>query len=184
MTAFREALLRDRTVALTGAAAPAIETALAGLGARVVTFHPSGDDDAGADALAAQAGPLDVVIHDARGAFADGGAGALRAAVDEAWAAVRALAVGALIPAGRGRIALLAPAADAGPFAEAARDALENLARTLSVEWARYGVSVTAIAPGAGTTDDELAELACFLASPAGGYYSGCRFSLGFIRTS
>jgi NAD(P)-dependent dehydrogenase (short-subunit alcohol dehydrogenase family) len=58
------------------------------------------------------------------------------------------------------------------------RAALENLARTLSVEWARYGITAVALWPGADTTDAELAELACFLISPAGGYFSGCRFEL------
>ena len=69
---------------------------------------------------------------------------------------------------------LVAPAGDAPVQA-----ALENLARTLSIEWARYGITPTAILPGAATTDDEVAELIAFLASPAGDYYSGCAFSLG-----
>ena len=67
-------------------------------------------------------------------------------------------------------------------FAQASRAALENLARTLSVEWARYGITATAITPGAATTDEQLAELVCFLVSPAGDYFSGCRFSLGVIE--
>ena len=66
--------------------------------------------------------------------------------------------------------------------AEAARAALENLARTLSAEWARYGITVTAIAPGRSTTDDEVASLVAFLTSVAGDYYSGCRFELGAIE--
>ena len=60
--------------------------------------------------------------------------------------------------------------------------ALENLARTLSVEWARYGVSTVTIAPGARTTDEELSELVCFLVSHAGEYYSGCMFELGAVQ--
>ena len=63
----------------------------------------------------------------------------------------------------------------------AVRAGLENLARTLSVEWARYGITAVAITPGTSTTDAELAELVCFLASPAGGYFSGCRFDLGSV---
>ena len=51
--------------------------------------------------------------------------------------ATRAVATGALIPAGAGKCVLIAPRPDRGPFAGAARAALENLARTLSVEWAR-----------------------------------------------
>ena len=80
-----------------------------------------------------------------------------------------------------GRVLLIAPEPDAGPHAEAARAALENLARTLSVEWARYGITAVAITPGAGTSDVEVAELVCFLLSEAGGYFSGCRFALGTV---
>jgi hypothetical protein len=55
------------------------------------------------------------------------------------------------------------------------------------VEWARYGVTTVAIAPGERTTDDELAELVCFLVSEAGDYFTGCAFELGsdtLIQTS
>jgi NAD(P)-dependent dehydrogenase (short-subunit alcohol dehydrogenase family) len=76
---------------------------------------------------------------------------------------------------------LISPAADAGPHAEAARAGLENLARTLSVEWARYGITVTAMAPGASTTEAELTDLVCFVLSRAGDYFSGCRFDLGAV---
>ena len=81
----------------------------------------------------------------------------------------------------------------------AARAAVENLTRTLSIEWARYGILVNAIAPGqiatqtlltkypqpfvdamAGTiplgrlgTAEEIAWLVAFLASPAGDFTSG-----------
>ena len=77
-----------------------------------------------------------------------------------------------------GQLLLLAPPpGDAG--AEAARAGLENLARTLSIEWARHGIRPVAILPGAATEPEEVAELAAFLASPAGDYYSGCHFRLG-----
>jgi citronellol/citronellal dehydrogenase len=70
---------------------------------------------------------------------------------------------------------LVAPGPEAGPL----RAALENLARTLSVEWARFDVRTTAILPGAETTDEELGTLVAYLASPAGDYYSGCALALG-----
>jgi NAD(P)-dependent dehydrogenase (short-subunit alcohol dehydrogenase family) len=76
-------------------------------------------------------------------------------------------------------VVLVAPAARAGAFARAAAAALENLARTLSVEWARHGVTAVAVTRGERTTDRELAELVCFLVSVAGDYFSGCRFDLG-----
>jgi NAD(P)-dependent dehydrogenase (short-subunit alcohol dehydrogenase family) len=102
--------------------------------------------------------------------------------MEQAWRAVRAVATGALIEAETaGRVLLVAPRPAAGPHALAARAALENLARTLSVEWARHGITAVALWPGQHTTDAELAELACFLISPAGGYFSGCRFELGAV---
>ena len=51
------------------------------------------------------------------------------------------------------------PAAGAGAYAKAARSALENLARTLSVEWARHDITIVMVAPGPGTGDQELTEL-------------------------
>jgi hypothetical protein len=46
----------------------------------------------------------------------------------------------------------------------------------------------SAVAPGALTADGELAELACFLVSPAGEYFTGCVFERGrtaeLIRSS
>ena len=68
------------------------------------------------------------------------------------------------------------------PHAEPARAALENLARTLSVEWARFGITTVAVTPGAATSDDELARLVAFICSPAGSYFSGCRFDLGLLE--
>jgi citronellol/citronellal dehydrogenase len=78
-----------------------------------------------------------------------------------------------------GKLVFIAPPPGAGEHAEATRAALENLARTTSIEWARYAIRPTAIAPGDGTSADEVASLVAFLASPAGDYYSGCLFSLG-----
>ena len=93
--------------------------------------------------------------------------------LDAAFIATRAVA-GAWIAAERGgKVVLIAPRDDAPQ-----RAALENLARTLSIEWSRYAITPTAILPGAATTDAEVAQLVAFLASPAGDYYSGCAFTL------
>ena len=75
-------------------------------------------------------------------------------------------------------IVLIAPPPGVA-HAVAARAGLENMARTLSIEWARRGIRPVAIAPGRTTSPAEIAELVAFLASPAGAYYSGCRFDLG-----
>jgi citronellol/citronellal dehydrogenase len=81
----------------------------------------------------------------------------------------------------------------------AARAAVENLTRTLSIEWARYGIRVNAVAPGQIATEtlmtkypapfvdamagsvplgrlgapEEIAWLIAYLASPAGDFTSG-----------
>jgi NAD(P)-dependent dehydrogenase (short-subunit alcohol dehydrogenase family) len=112
-----------------------------------------------------------VVVVDASGADEP------RAALDGAWDVVRP-AGQAMIEAGGGQILLLAPA-PGDAHLEAARGGLENLARTLSVEWARYAIRPVTILPGTTTSPAEVAELVAFLASPAGGYYAGCAFTLG-----
>ena len=119
------------------------------------------------------------LVYDARPAFAEGGQEPLRSCLEDGWVAVRGVATGALIPARAGKVVLIAPRPDAGSFAAAARAAFENLARTLSVEWARFGVGTVAIAPGARTTDDQLAELVGYLISHAGEYFTGCVLELG-----
>jgi len=165
-------------VALAGGVAVAVRDALVALGASVLELDVGLDEEA-TSSWAGDVGPLYALVYDAGPAFADGGQRRLRASMEAAWVAVRGVATGALIPAGAGKVVLISPRADAGPFAPAARAALENLARTLSVEWARHGVGTVTIAPGARTTDDELAELVSFLVSHAGEYFSGCVFELG-----
>jgi NAD(P)-dependent dehydrogenase (short-subunit alcohol dehydrogenase family) len=108
--------------------------------------------------------PPDVLVHE--------GSGEVPAVLDEAWDAIRAaLRDDQLI------VLIAPPPGDA--HAEAARAGLENMARTLSIEWARRGIRPVAITPGTTTSPAEVAELVAFLASPAGAYYSGCRFDLG-----
>ena len=104
-----------------------------------------------------------------------------RDVLDGAWLALRPRRRSAWIEPGElpgGKLLLIAPPpCDAG--AEAARAGLENLARTLSIEWARYGIRTAALLPGPETDPAEVAELAAFLASRAGDYYSGCHFRMG-----
>lgn len=100
-----------------------------------------------------------------------------RAALDGAWDVVQPAAE-AMIAGEGGQIVLLAcPPGDAG--AEAARAGLENLSRTLSIEWARHAIRPVTLLPGTTTSPAEVAELVAFLASPAGAYYAGCAFTLG-----
>jgi hypothetical protein len=113
-----------------------------------------------------------VLVHRAADpADADG----VRAALDDAWDAIRATA---LPPEATDRlIVLIAPPPGTADRA-AARAGLENLARTLSIEWARYAIRPLAVLPGERTTSAELAELVAFLASRAGAYYAGCAFTV------
>ena len=122
----------------------------------------------GADLVAD--GEIDVLVWDGTGL---GG----RAALDGAWDAIRA----AKLPPSPGLIVLLAPP-PGDAHAEAARAGLENMARTLSIEWARLAIRPVAVLPGAATAVGEVAELVAFLASPAGAYYSGCVFDLGNVN--
>jgi citronellol/citronellal dehydrogenase len=90
----------------------------------------------------------------------------------------------------------------------AARAAVENLTRVLSIEWARFGITLTALAAGhfgtetlrtkypkqvvdgvAGTvplgrlgTEEEFAWLVAYLATPAGDYFSGAVLTLDGAR--
>ncbi len=174
MVIFRDELLDGRRVAHAGAGDSAVLVALRRLGAWAEQIP--NDENQLSRWVAAQL-PLDALVHEAR--FEDG-ADAFQTILERAWVSARAVATGALIPdrAG-GRLLFVAPRPDLGCYAQAARAALDNLARTLSVEWARFGVTAAALWPAPETTEEQLAELICFLVSDAGGYFSGCRFEFG-----
>jgi citronellol/citronellal dehydrogenase len=106
------------------------------------------------------------VLVDAGRVFGAGGEAALRVGLDGSWSAILA-GVGA---DRAGQVLIVGPRPDAGAFAGALRAGLENLARTLSIEWSRYGWRTVTILPGRLTSDAELAEVVAFLASPAGDY--------------
>lgn len=176
----------------------------AGLGARVLELALEDDrlDAGGAEPdmgeaverlLTGSAGELEVLVVDGAGMFAhalangdsDGAGGssraALRTCLDASWSATHALVNRILLPGARGgRIVYLTPAADAGEHAGAARSGLENLARTLSIEWARHGITTVAVVPASGSADagGQVATLTAYLASPAGAYFSGCLLDL------
>jgi hypothetical protein len=156
---------------LTAGDSGGLGAALSALGAAVVAFEPVLDEAGeGGAAWVAERAPFDALVFDASDAAA--GMEAARMLLDAAWIAVAAAANGAFIPRERGRIVLIAP-----PGAVAAAG-LENLARTLSVEWARYGITVVALAPSAATAAETLETVVAFLLSSAGGYYSGARLEL------
>ena len=151
---------------LAGGHPPELRERLLALGAAVYE-HPAADV------------ATDALVYDARHAFAEGGGAGLERLLEQLWTAIREVLAERLIPQHRaGKLVLIGPGPGAGEFAPAAIAALENLARTLSTEWARYRITTSVITPGDDTDAQQLAELACFLLSPAGDYFSGCRFSL------
>ncbi len=135
----------------------------------------------GAVAAITAAGPIDMLVVDAdavQRAEGHDGRTALVSAAETSWAFTRAVAAHALIPAERGgRIVYLAPA-PGSEHAGAACAALENLARTLSIEWSRHQITTVTVAPGIQTSAREVAALVAYLASPAGAYFSGCLLDL------
>jgi hypothetical protein len=177
----RAELLSGRRIALAGGDGAPIGPGLERLGAWVDTIEDEQLlDEAVAAAWVTQRRPLNALVFDAAAGFGPGGQTGLGRALELAWLATRAIATGALIAdQGPGQLVLIGPRPDAGIHAEAARAGLENLARTLSVEWARFSVTAVAICPGSQTTDEELTELVCFVLSAAGQYLSGCRLDLG-----
>jgi NAD(P)-dependent dehydrogenase (short-subunit alcohol dehydrogenase family) len=185
----RPGLLTDTSLLIAGPSPPAplgnaVAEAFSELGAQVRACLPDGEDEAAIDDAVADViaggGVIDVLVVDGPGLFAAAAADhALRACLDASWNVTRAVVNHAFLPGGRGgRIVYLAPAPDAGEHAMAARAGLENLARTLSVEWARHRVNTIAIAPGTTTPARDTAAIVAYLASPAGAYFSGCLLDL------
>ncbi len=169
------------------------------LGARVLECDANADgeaDEAGAsvERLLADSAGVDLLVVDGAALFARTGDGgdarqALRACLAASWQITRVVAEHAFLTGGRGgSIVYVTPSAGAQrsavfEHADAARAGLENLARTLSIEWARHGITAVAITPGADWADPfaragEVAALTAYLASPAGAYFSGCMLDL------
>jgi NAD(P)-dependent dehydrogenase (short-subunit alcohol dehydrogenase family) len=164
----RDGLLAGQAVALGAGVRAPVRDLLLSLGA---TVH---------EPQAAAAAHVRALVHHAGATFGAGGEQGLLDALEQAWSDVAAVANEALIGSSQGgKIVLIAPRAGAGDHADAARDGLENLARTLSVEWARYGITTTAIVPAAAACEQDVALLVAFLLSPAGDYFSGCRLEIG-----
>lgn len=174
MHPFRRGLLHHRLIALSGDVPNRVVAVLRTLGAQVSKIDPAlASNEEAVSAWADANRQLDALVcGEGNEQTSDEGP------LDSIWSVVRAVAAATFIPDGQGRIMLVA--SKEGRRVAAA--GLENLARTLSVEWARFGITTVAVVPGTATSDDQLAQLVAFLCSPAGAYYSGCRLDVGLVE--
>jgi citronellol/citronellal dehydrogenase len=161
-------------------------------------------------------GRLDVLINNAGGQFLapaetitpKGFRTVVELNVTGTWLMSHAAATKAFIPAGRGKILSVTLSPHNGMpgmvHSGAARAAVENMMRTLAIEWSRFGITTCAVAAGHFATEtlltkyppevvenvantiplgrtgrpEEIAWLLAYLASPAGDYYSGTTITL------
>lgn len=160
------------------------------------------------EVLAAQ-GFIDVLVNNAGGQFMapaesisyNGFRAVTRLNLDATWYLTTQVASRSMIEQGYGKVVSITMTPRRGlpgmSHSSAARAGVESLTRTLSVEWGKYGIRTTAIAPGIVHTAawenygldpdfmgskmptgrlqsaDEVASLVGFLVSPAGDYISG-----------
>jgi citronellol/citronellal dehydrogenase len=164
-------------------------------------------------------GRIDTLVNNAGGQYmtpaedisAKGWDTVVRLNLTGTWLVTHAVATRSMIPAGGGKVmnVTLSPhhGLPAMAHSSAARAAVENLTRVLSIEWARHNIRVNALAAGHFATDalkkyprpvyegvartvplqrlgepEEHAWLVAYLASPAGDYYSGCVITLDGAR--
>jgi NAD(P)-dependent dehydrogenase (short-subunit alcohol dehydrogenase family) len=166
-------------------------------------------------------GRIDLLVNNAGGQYMSpaeditpkGFRTVIRLNVEGTWLMTHAVATKTMIPAGRGGKILnvtLSPHHGLPGMAHssAARAAVENLTRVLSIEWARFGIRLVALAAGqfatetlrtkypkpvmegvAGTvplgrlgTEEEFAWLVAYLASPAGDFVSGSVLTIDGAR--
>jgi citronellol/citronellal dehydrogenase len=172
------------------------------------------------DGVLERHGRIDVLVNNAGGQFLSpaeaitpkGFRTVIELNVQGTWQMTHAAATKAFIPQGEGKVVSITVSPHMGfpgmVHTGAARAAVENMMRTLSVEWARFGVRLVAVAVGqfdtetlrtkypkaivenvAGTvplgrlgTEEEMAWLMAFLASPAGDFFSGCVITIDGAR--
>jgi citronellol/citronellal dehydrogenase len=166
-------------------------------------------------------GRIDLLVNNAGGQYLSpaeditpkGFRTVIRLNVEGTWLMTHAVATKAMIPGERGgKIVNVTLSPHHGlpgmAHSSAARAAVENLTRVLSIEWARFGIRLTALAAGAFATEtlktkyprpvvegvagtvplgrlgseEEFAWLVAYLASPAGDYFSGAILTIDGAR--
>ena len=172
------------------------------------------------DGLLERHGRLDVLVNNAGGQFLSpaeaispkGFKTVIDLNVMGTWLMTHAAATKAFIPQGGGKVFSITLSPHNGMpgmvHSGAARAAVENMMRTLAVEWARFGIKTCAVAPGQIATEtlltkypqvvvenlarsvpagrlgrpEEIAWLVAYLASPAGDFFSGTTVTVDGAR--
>jgi citronellol/citronellal dehydrogenase len=172
------------------------------------------------DGVLERHGRLDVLVNNAGGQFLSpaeaispkGFRTVIELNVQGTWQMTHAAATKAFIPQRSGKVVSVTVSPHQGfpgmVHTGAARAAVESMTRTLSVEWARFGVKLCAVAAGQFDTEvlrtkypkevsenvartvplgrlgrpEEMAWLVAFLASPAGDFVSGAVLTLDGAR--
>jgi citronellol/citronellal dehydrogenase len=165
-------------------------------------------------------GRIDVLVNNAGGQFLSpaeaispkGFRTVIDLNVQGTWLMTHAAATKAFIPQESGKVISVTLSPHNGMpgmvHSGAARAAVENMMKTLSIEWARFGIKLCALAAGQFDTEvlrtkyppqvaehvhrtvplqrigrpEEMAWLVAYLASPAGDFYSGCVITLDGAR--
>jgi citronellol/citronellal dehydrogenase len=168
------------------------------------------------DGLLERHGRLDVLVNNAGGQFLapaesitpKGFRTVIELNVQGTWLMTHAAATKAFIPQGGGKVLSITLSPHNGMpgmvHSGAARAAVENMMRTLAVEWARFGIKTCALAAGQFATEtlltkyprvivdnlersipigragraEEMAWLVAYLASPAGDFFSGTTITI------
>jgi citronellol/citronellal dehydrogenase len=172
------------------------------------------------DRLLGNHGRLDVLVNNAGGQFLapaetitpKGFRTVIELNVQGTWLMTHAAATKAFIPQGGGKVLSVTLSPHHGMpgmvHSGAARAAVENMMRTLAVEWARFGVKTCSLAAGQFATEtlltkypqvvvdnlersipigragraEEMAWLVAYLASPAGDFFSGTTITIDGAR--
>jgi NAD(P)-dependent dehydrogenase (short-subunit alcohol dehydrogenase family) len=172
------------------------------------------------DGVLERHGRLDVLVNNAGGQFlspaeaisSKGFRTVIELNVVGTWLMTHAAATKALIPQGEGKVVSVTLSPHNGMpgmvHSGAARAAVENMTRTLSIEWSRFNVKLCAVAAGQFDTEvlrtkypkpvaehvhrtvplgrlgapEEMAWLVAYLASPAGDFFSGAVLTIDGAR--
>jgi citronellol/citronellal dehydrogenase len=172
------------------------------------------------DGVVERHGRLDLLVNNAGGQFMSpaeaitpkGFRTVIELNVEGTWLMTHAAATKAFIPQESGKVVSVTLSPHNGMpgmvHSGAARAAVENMMRTLSIEWARFNIKLCAVAPGQFGTEtfrtkypkvvtenversipagrvgepEEMAWLIAFLASPAGDFFSGAVLTIDGAR--